>query len=58
VVRPVKPEGNWSWSQSDERWVEEVSTEVIVLPSSIEISAGSTGADTVTSALGSDVTAP
>jgi hypothetical protein len=56
VVRPVKPEGNWSWSQSDERWVEEVSTEVSVLPSSIETIA--TGSDTVTSALGSDVTAP
>jgi hypothetical protein len=56
VVCPVKPEGNWSWSQSDERWVEAVSTEVIVLPSSIETIA--TGSDTVTSALGSDVTAP
>lgn len=22
VVRPVKPEGNWSWSQSTEQWVE------------------------------------
>jgi hypothetical protein len=59
VVRPVKPVKDGSvfdWSQSDERWVEAVSTEVIVLPSSIEISA--TGSDTVTSALGSDVTAP
>lgn len=22
VVRPVQPEGNWSWSQSEEQWVE------------------------------------
>ena len=22
VVRDLKPEGNWSWSQSEERWVE------------------------------------
>jgi len=22
VVRPVKPDGNWSWSQSTEQWVE------------------------------------
>jgi hypothetical protein len=24
VVRPVKPEGDWNWSQSEERWVEGV----------------------------------
>ena len=22
VIRDPKPEGNWSWSQSEERWVE------------------------------------
>ena len=22
IVRDPKPEGNWSWSQSEERWVE------------------------------------
>jgi hypothetical protein len=22
VVRDLKPDGNWSWAQSDERWVE------------------------------------
>jgi hypothetical protein len=22
VVRDLKPDGNWSWSQSEERWVE------------------------------------
>jgi hypothetical protein len=22
IVRDLKPEGNWSWSQSEERWVE------------------------------------
>ena len=24
VIRDPKPEGNWSWSQSEERWVEYV----------------------------------
>ena len=24
VVRDLKPDGNWSWAQSDERWVEVV----------------------------------
>ena len=24
VVRPVKPEGSWSWSQSQEQWIEDV----------------------------------
>ena len=22
IIRDFKPEGNWSWSQSEERWVE------------------------------------
>lgn len=22
VIRDIKPEGNWSWSQSEEKWVE------------------------------------
>ena len=30
VIRDPKPEGNWSWSQSEERWVEHtVQTEQI-----------------------------
>jgi hypothetical protein len=29
VVRPVKPEGNWSWSQSTEQWVEYTITDTI-----------------------------
>ena len=28
VIRDPKPEGNWSWSQSEERWVEYVVPEV------------------------------
>lgn len=24
VIRDPKPQGNWSWSQSEEKWVEEV----------------------------------
>ena len=24
VIRDPKPEGNWSWSQSEEKWVEEI----------------------------------
>ena len=29
VIRDPKPEGNWSWSQSEERWVEYTVQEVI-----------------------------
>ena len=28
VIRDPKPEGNWSWSQSEERWVEYTLSEV------------------------------
>jgi hypothetical protein len=28
VIRDPKPEGNWSWSQSEERWVEYTFQEV------------------------------
>ena len=28
VIRDHKPEGNWSWSQSEERWVEYVVPDV------------------------------
>ena len=29
VIRDPKPDGNWSWSQSEERWVEYTVQEVI-----------------------------
>lgn len=29
VIRDPKPEGNWSWSQSEERWVEYVVPNVV-----------------------------
>lgn len=29
VVRDVKPEGNWSWSQSEEKWIEIVQPQII-----------------------------
>ena len=29
VIRDPKPEGNWSWSQSEERWVEYVAPQEI-----------------------------
>ena len=28
IIRDFKPEGNWSWSQSEERWVEYTVQEV------------------------------
>jgi hypothetical protein len=28
VIRDIKPAGNWSWSQSEERWVEYVLPDV------------------------------
>ena len=28
VIRDPKPEGNWSWSQSQEQWVEYIAPEV------------------------------
>jgi hypothetical protein len=31
VIRDPKPEGNWSWSQSQEQWVEHVLPEVQVV---------------------------
>ncbi len=29
VIRDPKPEGNWSWSQSEERWVEYIAPQEI-----------------------------
>ena len=32
VIRDPKPEGNWSWSQSEERWVEYTVQEIVDIP--------------------------
>jgi hypothetical protein len=32
VIRDPKPEGNWSWSQSEERWVEYTLPEIVDIP--------------------------
>jgi len=42
VIRDPKPEGNWSWSQSEERWVEfslpqEIATVEVSVLESIQI---------------------
>jgi hypothetical protein len=42
VVRPIKPEGNWSWSQSTEQWIE-YSIETIT----DTIQVGTTNGDTI-----------
>jgi len=44
VVRPIKPEGNWSWSQSTEQWVEYTITENIITDT---IQVGTTNNDTI-----------
>jgi hypothetical protein len=33
IIRDPKPEGNWSWNQSQERWIETQATEVYNLTS-------------------------
>ena len=32
VIRDVKPTGNWSWSQSQEQWVEYTVQEIVDIP--------------------------
>ena len=32
VIRDPKPEGNWSWSQSQEQWVEYTLPEIVDIP--------------------------
>jgi hypothetical protein len=32
IIRDPKPEGNWSWSQSEERWVEYTLPEIVDIP--------------------------
>jgi len=48
VVRPVKPEGNWSWSQSTEQWVEYTIETIDVQTTSTDtIQVGTTNNDTI-----------
>lgn len=35
VIRDPKPDGNWSWSQSEERWVEYTVQEIQTLDVSV-----------------------
>jgi hypothetical protein len=36
VVRPVKPEGDWSWNQSNQQWLEDVDVEQTTDTTSID----------------------
>jgi hypothetical protein len=47
IIRDPKPEGNWSWSQSEERWVEYTVQEITQIDTSI---IASTDLNTLTSA--------
>lgn len=40
VIRDVKPAGNWSWSQSQEQWVEYILPEIVDIPAleSVQVS--------------------
>ena len=40
IIRDPKPEGNWSWSQSQEQWVEYTVQEIVDIPAleSVQIS--------------------
>jgi len=44
VIRDPKPEGNWNWSQSEERWVETVVETEVVVESGEEVVSGATSA--------------
>jgi hypothetical protein len=53
VIRDPKPEGNWNWSQSEEKWVEAVveteaaaETEVVVEGSEEIVAVGTAGSAT------------
>ena len=41
IIRDPKPEGNWSWSQSTEQWVEYTLPEIVDMPApeSVQINA-------------------
>lgn len=47
VVRPIKPEGNWSWSQSTEQWVEYTIADQVGATNNDTIQVGTTNTDTV-----------
>ena len=47
VIRDPKPEGDWNWSQSEEKWVEAVvETEVVVEGSEEIVAVGTDGSAT------------
>jgi hypothetical protein len=47
VIRDPRPEGNWNWSQSEEKWVEVVvETEVVVEGSEEIVAVGTAGSAT------------
>jgi len=47
VIRDPKPEGDWNWSQSEEKWVEAVvETEVVVESSEEVVAVGTAGSAT------------
>jgi len=47
VIRDPKPEGDWNWSQSEEKWVEAVvETEVVVEGSEEIVAVGTAGSAT------------
>jgi len=49
VIRDPKPEGDWNWSQSEEKWVEavvETETEVVVESSEEVVAVGTAGSAT------------
>ena len=39
IVRDPKPEGNWSWSQSQEQWVEYIAPQEITTVEVVQVSA-------------------
>jgi len=47
VIRDPKPEGDWNWSQSEEKWVEAAAeTEVVVEGSEEIVAVGTAGSAT------------
>ena len=38
IIRDLKPEGNWSWSQSQEQWVEYIAPQEITELESVQLS--------------------
>jgi hypothetical protein len=44
VIRNPKPEGDWNWSQSEEKWVETVVETEVVVEGSEEVVSGATSA--------------